>query len=443
MSTMTVQAWQQDLANIVGESGILPDQERDQYVVDGKQPQLVVFPSTVEQVQELMRWAHKTQARIIPMGNGSKLGIGNPPQRVDVVVSTLKLNQVIEYVPANLTITVQPGIRLTQLRDVLADSGQLFPLDPPYQDLGTVGGTVVANASGPMRLKYGTARDVLIGIRAVQPDGTLIKGGGKVVKNVAGYDLNKLYVGSYGTLGIVVELTLKLQPLPAAFQLLLARFDSMAKAIEAGHEIVSSQLVPTIVTGATSLPSASIEQPCLAIGADGHPETVSWQMERFAASCEASGATQVEYCDSAPRDALYRILTTFPEARWVEPRLVCKASVPSDRLLGALEQVKELAQASNLHIDTMVHIGNGIIYIIIGIPQEEPEMASGVSITKQLREGIRALGGFLVLESAPPPIKRQVDTWGTVGNSFPLMRKTKDTLDPNMLLNPGRFVGGI
>ncbi len=440
---MTDEQLRRDIAGIVGKSGLLPDDEREQYIINGHEPRVVVFPTQIDQIQELMRWANKTRIPIIPIGNGSKLGIGNPPSRVDVVLSIIKLNHVIEYEPDNLTITVQPGMFLTAFQESLGEKGQFLPLDPPYRDFGTIGGTVASNMSGALRFKYGTARDLVIGIRVVQPDGTLIKGGGKVVKNVAGYDLSKLYVGSYGTLGTIVELTLRLQPLPEDFQFVLAKFASVEDALDTGHQIASSQLVPTVVTAATSLPAAMIEESCLIIAADGHPETVAWQKQRFEDICRSNGALHIESYEGASREALHRTLVTFPEARWMDTAIVSRASVLSTELIPLLTEARQLAQALNLHLEAMSHVGNGVIYFVIGAQDEELQSSAGVSIIKQLRDCVKTHRGFFIVERAPLPIKREVDVWGTIGNSFPLMRKIKDALDPNAILNPGRFVSGI
>ena len=214
----------EDLVQIVGDAGMLPDDQLNHYAIDGIDPQAVVLPRSTHEIQEVLGYAADRELSVITAGGGTKLGIGNPPEGVDLILSTSRLDQVLEYEPADLTVTVEAGIRLAALQAKLAEHGQYFPLDPPYADRCTIGGITATNASGPSRLRFGSARDLVLGMRVVQSSGTVVKSGGKVVKNVAGYDLNKLYLGSFGTLGILTEISLKLQPLPEIERTVLLTF---------------------------------------------------------------------------------------------------------------------------------------------------------------------------------------------------------------------------
>src|SRR3954464_14425830 len=180
----------------------------------------------------------------IPWGGGTRISLGFPPRAADLVVQTAKLNEIVEYEPADLTVTVQAGMRMAELQARLRAEGQMLALDPAAADRATIGGLIAANASGPLRLLYGTARDLVIGTRVVNADGVISKAGGRVVKNVAGYDLNKLYVGSLGTVGVIVELSFKLHPLPQAQGLLLASFGSAEDAAGTIAALMRSPLGP-------------------------------------------------------------------------------------------------------------------------------------------------------------------------------------------------------
>src|SRR5262249_19957438 len=179
---------------------------------------------------------------VIPRGGGTRMTLGFPPRAADLVVQTEKLHEVVEYEPADLTVTVQAGMRLSELQERLRAEGQMLALDPAAADRATIGGLIAANASGPLRFMYGTARDLVIGTRVVNADGIVSKAGGRVVKNVAGYDLNKLYVGSLGTVGVIAELSFKLHPLPQAQGALLATFSSADDAASAVSALVRSPL---------------------------------------------------------------------------------------------------------------------------------------------------------------------------------------------------------
>src|SRR6185295_5876810 len=184
--------------------------------VDGVRPGYVCTPGSVDEVSEAIEAASQIVASVIPWGGGTRMTLGFPPRAGSLVLQTERLNEIVEYEPADLTVTVQAGMRLAALQARLGAEGQMLALDPAAADRATIGGLIAANASGPLRLVYGTARDLVIGTRVVNADGVISKAGGRVVKNVAGYDLNKLYVGSLGTVGVVVELSFKLHPLPQA-----------------------------------------------------------------------------------------------------------------------------------------------------------------------------------------------------------------------------------
>ena len=236
-----------ELQRIVGESGILSEEQVAAYTFDGYVPKAVVLPTSVQEIQEILQFAVNQNLSVMPAGAGTKLGIGNLPQKVDIVLATTRLNSVVEYEPADLTVTVEAGIRLKDLQTELAKHRQYLVLNPPSADRCTIGGIVATNASGSFRLRHGTARNQVLGLRVVQADGTVVKSGGKVVKNVAGYDLNKLYIGAFGTLGIITEVTLKLSPIPVQEAILTADFQNVQDAADTGLAIVGSQTLPMFV----------------------------------------------------------------------------------------------------------------------------------------------------------------------------------------------------
>jgi glycolate oxidase FAD binding subunit len=204
------------LADVVGEAHCLGGADRAPYVVDGRTPCGVVFPGSAEEVARVVRVAATAGVPVVPWGGGTQMHRGAPPADGAVVLGLRRLDRVLEHEPADLTATAEAGITVDLLQAALGARGQWLPLDPPAPAETTLGGVLAANLSGPRRHGYGTARDHVIGIRVVTADGQLVRAGGKVVKNVAGYDLAKLYIGSRGTLGIVVDATLKLRPCPEA-----------------------------------------------------------------------------------------------------------------------------------------------------------------------------------------------------------------------------------
>ena len=246
-----------------------PERLRD-YAVDGMLPDIAVSPATAEEVAAVLAVAARHGAGVIPWGGGTSMAVGGLPRRYDVALDTRRLDQVVEHAPADLTVVVQAGARLQQVQDYLARSGQYLPLDPPSPESATIGGILASNAGGPWRYAYGWPRDWVLGMKVALADGSIVKAGGRVVKNVAGYDMTRLYVGSFGTLGVIVEAAFKVTPLPQARRTGLAFFDSRAAAIDAGLALhqrnLSLESLDVLSPGAVG-PFAGIE-----------PQSASWAL---------------------------------------------------------------------------------------------------------------------------------------------------------------------
>lgn len=436
----------ENLVQIVGEAGLLPEDQLSCYSIDDIGSQAVVLPASVHEIQEVLNYAADSGLSVIPAGSGTKLGVGNPPDKVDLVLSTSRLDQVLEYEPADLTVTVEAGIRLAALQAKLAEHGQYFPLDPPYADRCTIGGITATNASGPSRLRYGSARDRVLGMRVVQSNGTVVKSGGKVVKNVAGYDLNKLYLGSFGTLGIITEVSLKLQPLPEIERTILLRFTDVGETVNVASEISGSQLLPTslnlFVNGA---PLTDSPEPCLLMRVDGPPETVEWQIDAVKTIAQQSGAVGVEVYDEGQRQQeLQRSMSAFPEGGADPPIVVCRANLRMTDVGGFINTVLEANESASWRVRALGLMGNGVVYLVFSdFPNGDVPVEQTADVIANLREAAANVGGNLIVESTPTALKRQIDVWGPVGRSFELMKSIKAKLDPIGLLNIGRFVGGI
>ena len=442
----------EDLIQIVGEAGLLlrseslrPDDQLSRYAIDGIGPQVVVLPVSTHEIQEVLSYAADSGLSVIPAGSGTKLGMGNPPEQVDLVLSTSKLDQVLEYEPGDLTVTVEAGIRLATLQAKLAEHGQYLPLDPPYADRCTIGGITATNASGPSRLRYGSTRDRVLGMRVVQSSGTVVKSGGKVVKNVAGYDLNKLYLGSFGTLGVITEVSLKLQPLPEIERTVLLTFTEIGKAVNVGSEIAGSQLLPTFFNlFVNSALLTDSPEPCLLIGLDGHPETVEWQIDSIKTVAQQSGAIGVEVYEGQRQQELQRSMCAFPEGGLAASTVISRANLRMTDVGDFLNIALEVNESASWRMRAMGLMGNGVVYLAFSdFPNGDVPVQAVADMVANLRDAAANVGGNLIVESAPTVLKRQIDVWGPVGRSFELMKAIKTKLDPIGLLNVGRFVGGI
>ncbi len=429
-----------ELEGIVGETGILPEVRIADYTFDGYVPKTVVLPASVQEIQDVLRFAAKENLSVIPAGTGTKLGIGNLPTKVDIVLSTTRLNSVVEYEPADLTVTVEAGIRLATLQAELAQHRQLLPLDPPYSDRCTIGGIVSANASGSLRLRHGTARNQVLGLQVVHTNGTIVKSGGKVVKNVAGYDLNKLYIGAFGTLGIVTEVTLKLSPIPVQEAILTASFENVQDAVNTGLNVVGSQMLPMFVNLLINFEAGGAidaKRPTLVVGFGGDPETVAWQLEQGQGIMEQNGALGVTITEGELQRHLHRDVREFAANA---ERVIVKLNLKrTDIAKFALQVANENADHD---VQVMTLLGSGVLYLAVPVTSDTDFQGLAERLT-QLRQSAMEAGGNLIVENAPSELKQNIDVWGSFGDATSLMKQVKVRFDPSGLLNPGRFVSSI
>jgi glycolate oxidase FAD binding subunit len=411
-----------ELGDIVGADHVREATADD--AVDGIRPSFVVEPGSVEETSEVMRLASEAGLAVVPRGGGTKTHWGNPPREADLILSTVRMNEVLEYVPGDQVVRVQAGMRLEDLQQRLAGSDQMLAVDPPETG-ATVGGVVAANSSGPSRLRYGTVRDLIIGITVVLPDGTVAKAGGKVVKNVAGYDLGKLFTGSLGTLGIITHANFRLHPLPETGRTVTVELPSTRAAGEAAQSIMHSQIVPS----------------ALELRWDGEARLLTLLVEGIEPAVEA----QAETAAFLFRPFGEARMGPIEEAESVGPPEVdeggagVKISAPPAELPGVLDSALGAAERRVLTPKITGHAGTGVTYLALSGGEEE---AQGEAI-EELREIWVRRGGSVVVREAPVSLKKRLDVWGPAGDAGGLMRRVKEKFDPRGILNPGRFVGGI
>ncbi|MCS6927090.1 MAG: FAD-binding oxidoreductase [Candidatus Binatia bacterium] len=416
-------------------------EDRRRFAIDGREPQWVVFPETVDQVTGVLRQAHGQRLAVAPVGSGAFLHLGGVPRRYQLALSLQKLTRLVDYQPTDMTVTVEAGMTLERLQERLAEQGQWLPLDPPLPQRVTLGGIIAANLSGPARLSQGTIRDLLLGLRVVQADGTVVKGGGRVVKNVAGYDLPKLYCGSLGTLGVIVEATCKVRPRPPVQTVLSLTYPAPTAAMELVLRILASELQPfsLVLTNFHPLadyPGDTGSYP-LFVSFAGIPEEVSYQRHRLQ---ELALQQPLQEWEGEVASLLRDALRDFPVTG--NAALRCKLSILPAQVGNFYQECVEEAAVRSLPVQLLAHAGNGIVYVRVFGAEGIPE-ASLLSWVDWLRIAARRRAGYLVVESLAPHLKERIDVWGAVGSAFPVMKKLKETLDPDGILNPGRFIGGM
>jgi glycolate oxidase FAD binding subunit len=402
---------------------------------DGKNPSLVCFPSTPEQAGSVLRICAEAEAAVIPWGGGTSMRLGNIPLRMDVVVGLEKLAQLIEHDDANLTATVQAGMTIGALQKILGQRRQFLPVDPPYPSRATIGGIVAANTNGPRRMMYGGVRDLVVGMKVVLATGERIKAGGKVVKNVAGYDLCKLFIGSLGTLGIVTEATFRMAPLPERTASFVAS-GPMDRLAQFADDLSSSPLLPAAVTvlgpGAIEKIFRYTEASTIAIWLEGFEEAVARHLRDLETMTERAGLAG-EILGEESHQRLWEMIRNFGCG---DAGVLYRMTVPAGSVAEILAAVDRLIE-SGRQARYAAHPAVGSVYV------STTGDRAGLEWFPKLAELARAHKGHAVIAAAPAELKDGVDVWGPAPPGLGLMREIKRRFDPQGMLNPGRFVGGL
>jgi glycolate oxidase FAD binding subunit len=395
--------------------------------VAGVQPRMVFEPQNEAELAAALRVANAAGLGVIPRGGGSKDSWGNPPVRADLILSTARLNRIIEHAWADLTVSVEAGCTFATLQNTLAQHGQRIAVDPLWPEHGTVGGILSTNDSGTLRIRYGGLRDLVIGVTIALPDGTLASSGGKVVKNVAGYDLPKLVTGALGTLGVITRAVFRLHPLPQNIRTFTFAERDWGNANQLMLAVQGSKLAHT----GLQVRLASGQQPQVDVRFDGTEAGLAAQSEAVQKLAVTPNETEPNDEVWQARERLFGISQQGDHAF-----AIVKCSVLPGSIAATCDQLRDLSEPLNVGWEAVIQ-GTGLGYIRFEASQPLP--------IHQAMQAIRArleLGGSAVVLYRSPGIP-EIDAWGDAGDAFPLMLKVKEQLDPKKTLNPGRFVGGI
>ena len=405
------------------------------------QPQFLLEPATEEQLATALRLADESKLAVIPCGGGTKLGWGNAPSRGDLMLSTARLNRILEHAWADLTVTVEAGSTIETLQQTLAKHGQRLALDPLWPDKATVGGMLSTNDSGALRLRFGALRDLIIGVTIALPDGTVASSGGKVVKNVAGYDLPKLVTGALGTLGVITRAVFRLHPLPhhsRSFTLSVSNPEEAQKTVLA---VQDSRLAHVALQSRFSGGSS----PTIDILFEGTEAGLDAQAAALGALCRSRGSSIVQVLLEPQRgrsatDGSASGAWNAREDLWSfsnpAESAIAKISVLPADLARSTELLRLVAASSRLTWKSVMY-ATGLGWLRVDGPADGLPGALGA-----LRAEVAKIGGSLAILHLPPN-GQAGDVWGSPGDSLPLMKAVKSRLDPSSTLNPGRFVGGI
>ena len=452
------------LADIVGAANAVTNpRELADYEVDGKQPTAAARPATANEVAELVKFAAAENLAVIPSGSRTKLGIGMPPSRYDLAIDVSRLDRVISYDPGDLTLTVESGISVSKLAAALAEHNQFLPLEVPFYDRATVGGTLSSGVDSPLRQLYGTPRDFVLGMEFVTGEGALAKSGGRVVKNVSGYDLHKLFLGAIGSLGIITRVNFRTFPLPQRMATVLAAFRWASGAFEFNRAIQKSLLRPQGVEILS--PAASV---ILNASQRGKPLFAGHDSAWWVAVGLASNESVIERCErelsamaqSADRDSLesFELLKNDSQARiWAAicefPSAILRASpraaifrvscLPKN-FAGLCEGSDGIAKKSSLRI---VHAFRGVGGAHIALLPAEENLGTMPQLKQACAEMLDTSANWwktsVTIPWCPLEFKLDLSIWGAPRQDFLLMQKVKRAFDPHGIFAPGRFVGGL
>jgi glycolate oxidase FAD binding subunit len=392
--------------------------------VAGAQPEFVVSPGSQPELAAVLACANEAGLGVIPRGGGTKLDWGNPPTRAEIIVSTLRLNRVLEHAWADLTVVVEAGCTIQALQDVLAQHGQRLAIDVLWPERATVGGVLSTNDSAALRWRYGALRDLIIGVTLALSDGTLASSGGRVVKNVAGYDLPKLATGALGTLGVITHAIFRLHPL--CRESLTLSF--AAPTLEKMQGAILTVQDSTLAHSALQIRCANGQQPEADILFEATPAGLTAQKQKLEAILD--GCT-VQISAGRPWSAKQELLDAAKNST-----TIAKLSVLPTRIAEAVRELEKVLADSDFEWQLVMQ-ATGIGWLSIS-----NAAANMNGILQELRSGVENEGGSLVLLRKPPGADSP-DTWGNPGDAIGVMRALKRQLDPKATLNPGRFVGGI
>jgi glycolate oxidase FAD binding subunit len=409
----------------------------------GNNGYVIVYPRTEDEISNVLSFANHHGKKISVIGGGSKRGYGGQIEAVDLLLSLEEYKGIVEHAVGDMTVTVKSGTPFHELQEYLSHHNQKVSLDPPFTDRATIGGVVAANESGPKRLGYGSARDAVIGLRVVYADGKVIRTGGKVVKNVAGYDMNKLFIGSMGTLGVITEITLKLRPVPKYESLILLSFQegNFEEIRKFAVTLLDSTIEPTsleLINPSLSRRLTDKHYYTLAIGFEDVESSVRYQ-EEFVKNIKPDKTTLTILDQQEAKEFWSRfshIAPTTSEGEEVASSL--KIGVINLDVIHVIRESQILQNVNDVTIESHGGLGHGLCQVHVRGTGE-----AVIEVINQLRTYATNRGGYLIIKHLPYTLRQKISVWGNKPAHFFLLEGIKAKHDPNNVLNYKRFVGGI
>ncbi len=445
-----------DLSAIVGQENVLDDPAMLQrFAIDEMSPSVAVAPGSPEEVASILRLASERDCVVVAGGGGTRQGIGGIPDRVDILLATSRLTAIEHFDPADLTIGIGAGASVCQVQEVVAQHNLLLPIDVPNPKSATIGGALAVGGNGPAQQGYGAIREFCIGVKFVTGDGKLAKGGGRVVKNVAGYDLMKLMIGSMGTLGVIVSANFKLFPRPRGSRTFVLYFNTLEEAARFRNEISDSPLTPICLELISPEAEEYLPRDVIQSATDrefhGHaPARTLWRVFLRAAGSDAVldryrrelGSEAARELDGEAEMRLWRSLTDFGDTvlSLNKYSMLLRVSVPPQFIPMTLAAAENAAMENNFLCAAVGRLGVGSLVIaLVPLMEEAPVVTQYANAVSALRAGLPR-EGWAVVTRCPTEAKRHFSVWGTTPSDLPTMQVIKQALDPRGILNRGRFL---
>ncbi|MFD1204825.1 FAD-linked oxidase C-terminal domain-containing protein [Sporosarcina contaminans] len=417
-------------------------------------PDLIISPASINEIQAIVKVCAEHNVPIISRGSGTNLAAGTTPTAGGVVLLFNRMNNILELDTENLTLTVQPGVITQEINEYVADAGLFYPPDPSSMSVSTIGGNVSENSGGLRGLKYGVTRDYVKALKIVLPNGELLTTGGKLAKDVAGYDLTSLFVGAEGTLGIVVEITLSLIPAPESKKTLLVSYDTLEKAALTVSSIIAAKIVPAALEFMDKGTIEAVEEfmkiglptnceAMLLIEQDGDPAVVEKDMELVHKLCMEHGATSTQMAQSVEEAAnlsVARRVALSALARKRPSTILEDATVPRSEIAKMVKAVQEIAQKYDLLICTFGHAGDGNLHpTILTDVRDEEEMARVEMAFAEIFHYAIQLGGTITGEHGVGEMKAPYLEWKIGKAGIDVMKRLKQAIDPFNIMNPNKI----
>lgn len=429
----------------LGAGNLISNDEK--YRVDDHPIPVAARPRNLDEISAMLHESHTQGVTVMPVGGGTRLSLGNVARSPGIALDTTELNQPVSINSADLTATFEAGMALADVQTALAQNNQFLAMDSALSERATIGGILASGASGPLKWHFGNPRDLVIGMKVVQPDGTITKSGGQVVKNVSGYDMARLHIGGLGTLGVIAEVSFKLTPKPAGERTVIAAFENTKSCGDAALSVFNGQVMPLALTTFDSRVSSESEmrdltgEQFLAVRLGGRPRALERLTDETVRTSRRHGASKVETLDGDAALDLWKNIADFGWTGESLPEVVIRTSLVPNRVQTFIDTIN--SSSNGMTASSVASPGYGNVMVFWRSQSGAELLNNSRAVIQATRTLAGKLEGSAIIERCPVELKSELDVWGEVGDAIEIMRRMKQQYDPNGILNPGRFIGRI